>query len=156
MPEMGSLVVFGVPLEENRSASKRTPSKVTAVDEPALMAYTKLPAISPELELLELEELLELDEELEELEDELEELEELLEDPAGGGVCEPPQAAKRVINDRGSKCRIFKVEPSKIVRFSNRYCEPGRYFPGRGHLPITRFNKCYRNTNMIREFVLTV
>ena len=146
---MGSLVVFGVPLEENRSASKRTPSKVTAVDEPALMACTKLPAISPELELLELEELLELDEELEELEDELEELEELLEDPVGGGVCEPPQAAKRVINDRGSKCRIFKVEPSKIVRFSSRYCDLGRYFPGRGHLPITRFNKCYRNMNMI-------
>lgn len=76
-------MVFGVPLEEKRSASKRTPSNVTAVDEPALMAYTKLPVTSPELE--ELLELDELEDELDELEDELDdELELLLDDPSCG------------------------------------------------------------------------
>lgn len=88
-------MVLGAPLEENRSASKRTPSKVTADVEPALMAYTRLPVTLPELEeLLELVELLELDEledELEELEleeeldddDDEDALEELLEEPVG-------------------------------------------------------------------------
>lgn len=103
------------------------------------MAYTKLPVIPLELdellELEELDELLELDEledELEEFEDELDELddellEELLEDPVVGGVCEPPQAANRVISERESKCRIFKVKPSEVVGFSNRYCDRDRF-----------------------------
>lgn len=66
------------------------------------------------------DELEEFEEEFEELEDELDELddelEELLEEPVVGGVCEPPQATNRVISERGSNCRIFKVKSSKVSR----------------------------------------
>lgn len=94
---------------------------------PTSIAYTRLPATPLELEeLLELLELDELEVELEEfedelaaLEDELEELEDELddeldeledEDPVPGA---PPQAIKRLISEKGIRCRIFKVSPPK-------------------------------------------
>lgn len=129
------------------------------------MAYTRLPVTPPELEELLLDE---LDDELEELEDELEdelddeleelddELEELLEEPAGGVFCEPPQATKRVISERGSNCRIFKVKPSKVVSLFNRYCEHGQVLPGTRTSDSDLIKLSYRNTIMIPQLALTV
>ena len=81
MPTIASVTTWDVPAEAKRSALYSTPSKVAAEVLPALMAMTNLSfgEIPPELELLELdelleEELLELDELLEDVE--LEELEE--------------------------------------------------------------------------------